>query len=80
MHDLLFTDNQIRMDIRNTPHFGEVIIYDDAKPIFGITKSHPEQAPILRHESRNREKGIAYKLFDPDEIRTLDLLVRNPML
>ena len=35
---------------------------------------------FLRHESRNRKKGIAYKWFDPDGIRTLDLLVRNLML
>ena len=38
------------------PHFEEVIIYDDAKPIFGETKSYPGRAPILRHESRNEEK------------------------
>ena len=50
MHDLLYAD------IRNTPHFEEVIIYDDAKPIFGETKSNPGRAPILRHESRNKEK------------------------
>ena len=36
------------------PHFEEVIIYDDAKPIFGETKSDPGRAPILRHESRNK--------------------------
>ena len=38
------------------PHFEEVIIYDDAKPFFGETKSYPGRAPILRHESRNEEK------------------------
>ena len=39
------------------PHFEEVIIYDDAKPIFGETKSYPGRgAHILRHESRNKEK------------------------
>ena len=39
------------------PHFKEVIIYDDAKPIFGETKSYPgRRAPIFRHESRNEEK------------------------
>ena len=39
------------------PHFEEVIIYDDTKPIFGETKSNPGRgAPILRHESRNEEK------------------------
>ena len=38
-------------------HFEKVIIYDDAKPIFGETKSYPGRgAPILRHESRNEEK------------------------
>ena len=51
MHDLLYAA------IRNTPpHFEEVIIYDDAKPIFGETKSYTGRAPILRHESRNEEK------------------------
>ena len=39
------------------PHFEEVIIYDDAKPTFGETKSNLGRgAPILRHESRNEEK------------------------
>ena len=38
------------------PHFEEVIIYDDAKSIFGETKSYPGRAPILRHESGNEEK------------------------
>ena len=38
------------------PHLEEVIIYDDAKPIFGETKSYPRRAPILRHESHNEEK------------------------
>ena len=32
------------------PHFEEDIIYDDAKPIFGETKSYPGRAPILRTE------------------------------
>ena len=50
MHDLLYAD------IRNTPPFREVIIYDDTKPIFGETKSYPGRAPILGHESRNEEK------------------------
>ena len=27
------------------PHFEEVIIYDDAKPIFGETKSNPGRTP-----------------------------------
>ena len=51
MHDLLYAD------ILTHPHFEEVIIYDDAKPIFGETKSYPgREVPILRHESRNEEK------------------------
>ena len=43
------------------PHFEEVIIYDDAKPIFGETKSIPDEPTSNDMKAvTKRNKGPAY--------------------
>ena len=52
------------------PHFGDVIIYDDKKPIFGIIKSYPGRAPsydikAISERKAQLEKKSTQTRFEP---------------